>query len=87
MFSLLDLIFVLSMHYVRKGSRAFYLNYPEINEVGKSNHMVMNRDKKCVTRNLLTSLLTIHTEFVSVQDNFTLLVFERKNDTIMNRDL
>ena len=53
MFSLLDLIFVLSMHYVRKGSRAFYLNYPEINEVGKSNHMVMNRDKKCVTRNLL----------------------------------
>ena len=48
MFSLLDLIFVLSMHYVRKGSRAFYLNYPEINEVGKSNHMVITGIKNAL---------------------------------------
>ena len=47
MFSLLDLIFVLSMHYVRKGSRAFYLNYPE-NEVGKSNHMVITGIKNAL---------------------------------------
>ena len=29
-----------TMYYVRKGSWAFYLNYPQINEVGKSDHIV-----------------------------------------------
>ena len=39
MFSLLDLRFVLcTTYYVRKGPRAYY---PQINEVGKSDHVVV----------------------------------------------
>ena len=43
MFSLLDLCFVLcprDLDYVRKVSWDFYHNYPQINEVGKSDHSV-----------------------------------------------
>ena len=36
MFSLRDLCFVLLTYYARKGSWAFYLHYPQINAVGKS---------------------------------------------------
>ena len=35
MFSLFDVC----SYYVRKGSWAFYLNYPQINEVRKSDHV------------------------------------------------
>ena len=45
MFSLRDLRFVLCSRYrtyVRKGSWAFYLNYPQINEVGSSDHLIMS---------------------------------------------
>ena len=46
MFSLCDLRFscsvlLISTCYMRKGSWAFYLNYPQINEVGKSDQMVL----------------------------------------------
>ena len=37
--SLRVLRFVFSTYYVRKGSWTFYLEYPQINEVGKSDHV------------------------------------------------
>ena len=45
MLSLRDLHFVLcsfDLDVLRKGLWAFYLNYPQINEVGKSDHVVAN---------------------------------------------
>ena len=36
---LLPSLCVISMYYACKGSWAFYFNYPQINEAGKSDHM------------------------------------------------
>ena len=38
-------VHVISTHYVRKGSWAFYLNYPQINGVVKSDHMDRGTDR------------------------------------------
>ena len=36
-----EVVHLIWTHYVRKGLWAFYFNYPQINEVRKSNHMTL----------------------------------------------
>ena len=72
MFSLRDLLFVISIYYVRKGLWAFCLNYPQINEACLCTDiafmLIFNRKKRDIMRPARQTGLESWTQMKLVQD-------------------